>query len=288
MALWDKLGNSGNVEDRRGTETPLLPPGISGSVITLGIVLVLGLLGVRVDPALLQQVIDASGVATQTRQTGQQPTEYQGSDSYETFASTVVGSASQYWSNAVRAQGLTYSEPRLVLFRTATRSGCGIATTDMGPHYCPNDQTIYLDETFFDVLSAKLGGSNGDVAQAYVIAHEMGHHAQNVLGTMEKVQSSSGGLASTGEDSLSVKLELQADCYAGLWANSIRDRGVFESPDEIQEAMSAASAVGDDRIQANSTGYVNPETWTHGSAAQRVQWFTRGWETGVVSQCQLL
>jgi predicted metalloprotease len=166
----------------------------------------------------------------------------------------------------------------LVLFRGATNSGCGYASSQSGPHYCPTDQTIYLDETFFDELQARFGGSNGDVAQAYVLAHEAGHHAQNQLGIMDEVQ------ASGYDNDLSVKLELQADCFAGLWAYSVKDLGVFEEG-EIQEAISAAEAVGDDNIQSRTQGQVNPETWTHGSSAQRIDWFNRGFNSGQINSC---
>jgi predicted metalloprotease len=166
----------------------------------------------------------------------------------------------------------TYVAPKLVLFRGSTDSACGGATSDMGPHYCPYDSTIYLDETFFDELKA-LGGQ-GDVAQAYVIAHEVGHHVQNQLGLLKEDQ--------TNADS--VRTELQADCFAGLWAYSIKDIGVFE-PGEVKEALDAASAVGDDHVQATFQGRVTPETWTHGSSAERVASFNKGFETGQVGAC---
>jgi predicted metalloprotease len=171
----------------------------------------------------------------------------------------------------------------LVLFRTATNSACGTATSQIGPHYCPLDSTIYLDETFFDELTNRLGATGGDVAEAYVIAHEVGHHVQNELGIMNRVQTQQQALPSQANE-LSVQLELQADCFAGLWAHSIRDIGVFET-NEIREAMDAAAAVGDDRIQERTQGYVNPENWTHGSSDQRVEWFNKGYQTGELSAC---
>ena len=173
------------------------------------------------------------------------------------------------WAKEFKKENKNYIPPKLVLFRTATESGCGPATSEVGPHYCPLDQTIYLDETFFDELTKRFGAKGGDVAQAYVIAHEVGHHAQNGLGIMDQMKNNP-------TNATSIKLEMQADCYAGLWANSIKDQGVL-MPGEIGEAMDVAAAVGDDRIQKKVTGYINPETWTHGSSQQRVAWFNNGY-----------
>ncbi|MBC7512601.1 neutral zinc metallopeptidase [Candidatus Saccharibacteria bacterium] len=276
MAFWDKLGGKGNIEDRRGINAL----GVGGGLITAVIATALGYFGISADPALIEQLIAASGVTSQ----GEQSNELKGADSYETFASTVIGSTDRYWK-AELAGKIDYPTPKLVLFRGATQSGCGLATSEVGPHYCPPDQSIFLDETFFDVLAERLGGNKDDVAQAYVMAHEVGHHVQSVTGTMQQVQQDSDYQA-TGSNSLSVRLELQADCYAGLWANSIRDAGVFESETEIQEAIDAAAAVGDDRIQS-TTGSVNPETWTHGSSEQRVTAFKKGWSNTGIGTCTL-
>lgn len=218
----------------------------------------------QIDPSMLQPQTENSDVS-----------QYQGNDSYEQFASTVLGSTNDIWKSVFSEQGREYDAPKLVLFRTLTESACGGASSEVGPHYCPYDQTIYLDETFFDELNKRFGGNSGDVAQAYVIAHEAGHHVQNQLGTMDKVGNSN-------EDS--VKLELQADCFAGIWANSLKDKSIFE-PGEIQEAVDEAAAVGDDRIQQKVEGQINPETWTHGSSEQRVKWFNTGYNTGSISKC---
>lgn len=276
MAFWDKLGQIGNVEDRRGVG----PVGAGGGLIALFVTLGLGYFGISADPAVVEQLLAASGITTSSEQSS----EFAGGDDYENFASRVIGSNDAYWKRQLNGE-ISYSPPRLVLFRSVTSSGCGIASSDVGPHYCPVDATIYLDETFFDVLREQYGGNDGDVAQAYVLAHEVGHHVQNLDGTMAKVQNDPS-YRSTGENSLSVRLELQADCYAGLWAHSIRDRGVFESEQEIQEALQAAAAVGDDRIQGK-TGDVNPETWTHGSSERRVASFNAGWKSGDISNCRL-
>lgn len=229
---------------------------------------------------VLGQLEEAPATPSQT-----QPAEFQGEDDYETFASTVLGSTDDTWNAIFETSGLSYAEPTLVLFRDATSSACGTATSSVGPHYCPLDETIYIDETFFDELVSRLGAEGGDVAEAYVIAHEVGHHVQKRLGVMEQVQQAQQSAASQEEaNDLSVRLELQADCFAGVWANSLRDTGVF-LPGEINEAIDAAAAVGDDRIQDRVEGQINPERWTHGSSAQRVDWFSRGFESGDASTC---
>ena len=221
----------------------------------------------------------------QPAQSQDQPAQFQGEDDYEVFASTVLGSTDDTWDAIFTASGLTYVEPTLVLFRDATASACGTATSSVGPHYCPLDETIYIDETFFDELVARFGAQGGDVAEAYVIAHEVGHHVQNRLGVMEQVQAAQQSAGSQQEaNDLSVRLELQADCFAGVWANSLRDSGVF-LPGEIQEAIDAAAAVGDDRIQERVEGQISPERWTHGSSAQRVEWFNRGFGAGDPTSC---
>jgi hypothetical protein len=206
----------------------------------------------------------------------EQPAQFQGEDEYEIFAETVLGSTNYTWIEV---------EPTLFLFRDVTQSACGGASSAVGPHYCPLDETIYIDETFFDELVSRFGAEGGDVAEAYVIAHEVGHHVQKRLGIMEQVQAAQQSAGSEQEaNELSVRLELQADCYAGVWAYTLRDAGIF-LPNEIQEAIDAAAAVGDDRIQQAVQGQVSPERWTHGSSEQRVEWFTSGFENGDPSLC---
>lgn len=271
MALWDRIGSRGNVEDRRGMGIGGLGGGISITGVAL-VLLVTYLTGGDITDVLTQ--LPAMGIEQQQTDTG----EFAGEDEYEVFASTVLGSTNDMWEVAFSQNNLTYTEPRLVLFRELTQTGCGVASSQVGPFYCPVDETIYLDETFFEELTRRFGAEGGDVAEAYVIAHEVGHHAQNEFSTMDEVQQ-------VGGNDLSIKLELQADCFAGLWAYSIKDEGVFEGPNEIQEAIDAASAVGDDRIQERVSGEVNPETWTHGSSEERVSWFTRGYESGNLLAC---
>jgi len=268
MALWGKLGSRGNVEDRRG----MAPAAVGGLSLTgVALLLVFNYLAGGDITDVLQQL---DSLPTENKQVIDKQA-FEGADSYEVFASTVLGSNNDLWSTTFQQLNQTYTAPTLVLFRTATQSSCGTATSDVGPHYCPVDQTIYLDETFFDELRQRFGAQGGDVAEAYVIAHEVGHHVQNQLGIMDS-------MSQTNDDS--IKLELQADCFAGLWTNSIRHLDVYE-PGEIHEAMDAAEAVGDDRIQERVTGYSNPETWTHGSSEQRKSWFNRGYESGSFSSC---
>jgi predicted metalloprotease len=271
MALWDKITSRGRVEDRRG-----FAPVVGGISLTgLALILIVNtLLGGNPTDVLtqLQDIPIENG--QQQHQTG----DFKGSDDYEIFASTVLGSADDMWRKIFSRQGKNYKSPTLVLFRQSTESGCGVASALVGPHYCPADKTIYLDETFFEELTNRYGAKGGDVAEAYVIAHEVGHHAQNELGILNN----EAGVEE--QNDISVKKELQADCFAGLWANSIKDQNVFV-PGEIDEAMDAAAAVGDDRIQETVTGRITPENWTHGSSEQRVKWFNTGFETGSFAEC---
>lgn len=275
MANWGKISSRGNVEDRRGFG----PVGVGGfSLTTVAILFVVNYLtGGNLTDVLLQ----LESVPTQ-QQTVTDPA-FEGEDTYEVFAATVLGSNNAVWEKLFAENNKTYAEPKLVLFRSATQSGCGVATSQVGPHYCPLDKTIYLDETFFEALVEKLGATGGDVAEAYVIAHEVGHHVQNELGLMEEMRRAQERNPQK-ENELSIQLELQADCFAGIWAHSLKDQDIF-LPGEINEAMNAAEAVGDDRIQEKVQGYSNPETWTHGSSEQRVEWFNRGFETGSLVSC---
>jgi uncharacterized protein len=275
MADWGKILSRGNVEDRRSMAPAALGGGVS--LIGVALVVIFNLLSGGNTLDILNQLNQLQEVPIE-QQRGVEKSKFEGEDSYEKFASTVLGSNNDMWSQTFNKMGKTYTPPKLVLFRTATQSACGGASSEVGPHYCPLDRTIYLDETFFEELTRRYGAQGGDVAEAYVISHEVAHHAQNELGIMEQVQRA-------GQDNdLSVKLELQADCFAGLWVNSIKDLGVFEQG-EVHEAIDAAAAVGDDRIQGKVNSQINPETWTHGSSEQRVSWFNRGYETGSLSSC---
>lgn len=278
MARWQKLGTRGNVTDRRGLGGPGIAVGGLGGV-GLIIFLVISLLG---GGSGLEDVL---GQLATPAQPVEQSADFEGLDDYELFTSTVLGSTDETWSTIFEGSGLTYQLPELILFRGSTDSACGVASSAVGPHYCPLNETIYLDETFFDELTTRFGAEGGDVAEAYVIAHEVGHHVQKRLGVMDQVQALQQQASSQAEvNELSVQLELQADCFAGIWANSIRSEGVF-LPGEINEALDAAAAVGDDRIQQAVTGQVSPESWTHGSSDQRVEWFTVGFDSGDPSAC---
>lgn len=272
MAYWDKLTSRGNVEDRRGQAAA-----IGGGLGVVGIVASLLYSFISGTPIDVGQILTQLQGA-QSSQQSLTPSDFEGADNYEVFASTVLGSTTDVWTAVFKQDNKTYVEPRLVLFRSATTSACGVATSDVGPHYCPADQTIYIDETFFVELQQRFKAQGGDVAEAYVIAHEVGHHVQNQLSIMNQVQQQ----GNTNESS--VKLELQADCFAGVWAYSVADQGVFQ-PGEINEAIDAAAAVGDDRIQQSVQGQISPETWTHGSSEQRVQWFNTGFESGAPQSC---
>ena len=201
------------------------------------------------------------------------------------FIKKVLRSTEEVWNEVLPEYGMRYKEPVMVLYRGSTRSGCGHASAQMGPFYCPVDQKVYLDLGFFDEL-ARRHNAPGDFAQAYVLAHEIGHHIQNMQGTLDKVQSAKQSWGnSTKANALQVKVELQADCYAGVWANRAHKKfGILEKGD-IEEALNAASSIGDDKLQREATGHVRPDAFTHGSSAQRIEWFRRGLASGDLRQC---
>jgi len=202
------------------------------------------------------------------------------------FIKKVLGSTEEVWNETLPQYGMRYKEPVMVLYRGQTRSGCGHASAQMGPFYCPADQKVYLDLGFFDEL-ARRHNAPGDFAQAYVLAHEIGHHIQNMQGTLDKVQRAKQGWGGSNAKSnaLQVKVELQADCYAGVWANRAHKKfGILEKGD-IEEALNAASSIGDDKLQREATGRVRPDAFTHGSSAQRIDWFRRGLASGDLRQC---
>ncbi len=267
MAFWDKITSRGNVDDRRGSSGGMRNIGFAG-IIMVGLITYFSGGGVGEFFNNLQSM---SGPTV----TEEQKAAYQGKDEYEVFVSTVIGTINDMYKTQFSLLGKTYTEPTLVLFRGSTQSLCGGAYSSSGPHYCPADQTIYLDETFFEQLTNTLGAHGGDVAQAYVIAHEAGHHAQHLLGLLSDSKS----------NSQSIKDELQADCFAGVWAHSLKDQQVFEL-NEISEAIDAAKAVGDDAIQQKIEGRITPEDWTHGSSMARMNAFTGGYEKGALNQCK--
>ena len=200
------------------------------------------------------------------------------------FISTVLADTEDVWKEIFNRAGYQYKEPKLVLYRGSTRSGCGGADAAMGPFYCPADETVYVDLGFYDELKYKFKAS-GDFAQAYILAHEIGHHIQNLQGTLDKVQNRKQRVSKTGENALQVKVELQADCYAGVWANHAhKQKNILEEGD-IDEALNAANVIGDDTLQKKSQGYVVPDSFTHGSSKQRMSWFLRGLKSGDLNSC---
>jgi predicted metalloprotease len=207
-----------------------------------------------------------------------------GADELKDFVSVVLADTEDTWHEIFRQGKMTYRDPKLVLFSGSVRSACGFAEAAMGPFYCPGDQKVYIDLSFYDELRQQFGAP-GDFAQAYVIAHEIGHHVQNLLGISDKVEEAKRGRSKAEANQLSVRLELQADCLAGVWANHAdRARGILEAGD-AEEALRAASAIGDDRLQKEARGYVTPDSFTHGTSAQRTAWFRRGLERGEVNGC---
>jgi uncharacterized protein len=264
---------STNVEDRRGMggKGIALGGGGCGTLIIIILALIFG-----VDP---RQFLDTGTPqeAPQTQTQQQQPNN-KPADEDASFARSVLGSTEDAWREILPQQArVKYRDPKLVLFTDRVDSACGVAGSSTGPFYCPGDEKLYLDFGFFRELKNEFKAP-GDFAQAYVIGHEVGHHVQNLLGTMDKVNQAGNSNA------LSVRLELQADCYAGVWANYAQRKGQLETGD-VEEALRAASAVGDDAIQKRAQGYVVPESFTHGSSKERTQWFTRGFQSGDMRQC---
>lgn len=267
---WRALERSRNVEDRRASPG-LVAAGVG--IIAFLIALVAFVIPGGNDPNPLDSLNSPGQTDASLLQADIEAGE---------FVEAVVGTTETFWNGVFAEAGLDYPEPGVVLFVEATASACGPATADVGPHYCPADEIIYLDLGFFDDLELFLG-AGGDFAQAYVIAHEVGHHVQNVVGIMDEALEQA---ADDPDDNLySIALELQADCLAGTWAHSILRRGDVLEPGDIEEAMTAAAAVGDDRVQESAGEGVNPETWAHGSSAQRLAWFTTGYESGDPSGC---
>jgi uncharacterized protein len=270
--LWRDRRQSGNVEDRRGISGGGLAVGGLGGLVILILALLFG-----VDPSqLLEQVPQNDPAAGSPRATNPAEEELKG------FITTVLADTEDVWNEVFRKMGTQYREPTLVLFTDQVRSGCGVAGAQVGPFYCPPDQKAYIDLSFYNELKTRFKAP-GDFAQAYVLAHEVGHHIQNLLGTMDKVNAAQRRMSKADANKLSVMLELQADFLAGVWAHHAQLKGVIESGD-IDEALQAASAIGDDRLQRQQQGYVVPDSFTHGTSEQRIRWFRKGFETGDIRQ----
>ncbi len=275
---WRGGRRSSNIEDRRGQGAA--PKVLGGGIGTIVIVLLAMYFGV--DPAPLLEGMQSGGQASST---GSRPTaEELENDPLADMVSVVVGDTEDVWSEIFAAKGQRYAAPKLVMFTGATRSACGLGQAAMGPFYCPADKKAYIDLGFYDQMRTRFNAP-GDFAQAYVIAHEIGHHVQNLLGVSGKVHSMKQQLSKAEGNALSVKLELQADCFAGVWANRAdRARNILESGD-VEEALNAASAIGDDTLQKQSGGTVVPESFTHGTSAQRQKWFRIGLQSGNPDSC---
>lgn len=273
---WKSGRRSSNIEDRRGARAPKL---IGGGIGTIVIVLVAMYFGV--DPTPLLQGMQTSSVST----SGTRPTaEDLANDPLADMVSVVVADTEDVWSEIFAAQGRQYREPTLVMFTGSTQSACGLGQAAMGPFYCPADQKAYIDLSFYDQMRTRFRAP-GDFAQAYVIAHEIGHHVQNLIGISDQVHQMKQRLSQAEANALSVRLELQADCLAGVWANRAhKARDILESGD-VEEALNAASAIGDDTLQRQSRGTVVPESFTHGTSQQRQRWFRVGLESGDPDRC---
>jgi uncharacterized protein len=277
---WSEGRRSDNVVDARGRGLPIVGGGIGMAVLALVVYLMGGDPTVVLNSGGGQPVPTDAGAPASSGAPGA-PAQ----DQMSQFVSVVLADTEDTW-NAVFKQkfGRDYEEPQLVLFSGAVQSACGLAQSAMGPFYCPNDHRVYIDLSFYRELRDRFGAP-GDFAQAYVIAHEVGHHVQNLLGISDKVQAAQQRSDRAGANALSVRLELQADCYAGVWGyHAQRARNVLE-PGDVDEALNAASAIGDDKMQKATRGYVVPESFTHGSSAQRQQWFRRGFESGSLEAC---
>ena len=284
----DELPKSARIEDRRGVT-------VARGGIGIGTIVVLGLIGwaLGIDPRLLiggAEMMSRSGGQQQQADAGSTTSSGSPSDTMGQFVAAVLGSTETVWTDIFAQAGRTYKPPTLVMFSGATQSGCGFAKSAMGPFYCPLDQKVYLDTSFFQDLEGRLGacqvGSKTcQFSQAYVIGHEIGHHVQNLLGVLPKAQQAQRAMDKAEANSLQVRVELQADCFAGVWANRGHAKWDFIEPGDVDSALQTASAIGDDRLQRQSQGYVVPDSFTHGSSAQRSRWFTTGLKWGDVASC---
>jgi len=281
----DELPTSNRIEDRRGFTTS------RAGGLGVGTIVVLGLIGwaLGIDPRLL---IGGAEMMSRSDQTQQETQVGTGTPSDDTgrFVSAILGSTEAEWKEVFDQAGKNYQPPTLVMFSGATQSGCGFARAAMGPFYCPVDQKVYLDTSFFQDLERRfrgcdVGSKTCQFSQAYVIAHEIGHHVQNLLGILPKVQRAKEGVEQAEANALQVRVELQADCLAGVWANRAQAKWQFIEPGDVEAALQTASAIGDDRLQRQSQGYVVPDAFTHGTSEQRARWFTTGLKSGQVASC---
>lgn len=280
---WQGRRESDNVEDRRGQSgSPMgggggfrLPSG-KGGIVLLIIILVAGYYGVDLTGMLTGEPVTQQQTTTQRSISPQD-------DEAAKFTKVVLADTEDTWGAIFKEMGRQYPQPKLVMYRGATRTACGTGQSVMGPFYCPADSTVYIDLSFYDEMKTKLG-AGGDFAQGYVIAHEVGHHVQKLLGIEAKVRQLQQNASQAEANRLSVKMELQADCFAGVWGYNMQKQDVMETGD-LQEALNTAEAIGDDRLQQQSQGRVVPDSFTHGTSQQRYTWFKRGFDSGDPAQC---
>ena len=277
---WRNRRVSNNVEDRRAAGGRRRPKKVGGLSV---IVITLAAMYFGVDPKIIFSLLEnTSGQSSSVQQSTYRPSAEQ--QQLAEFTGVVLADTEDTWNRVFQQQGMHYQEPKLVLFTNAVRSACGHAEAAMGPFYCPGDHKVYIDLGFYQQLKNR-HNAPGDFAQAYVIAHEVGHHVQTLLGISKEVRRAQQGVGQAQANQLSVRLELQADCFAGLWAHHTeKSRHILEQGD-IEEALNAASAIGDDRLQKQARGYATPESFTHGTSQQRVKWFKKGFAEGTVQGC---
>jgi predicted metalloprotease len=279
---WEQGRRSDNVEDRRGMGAPAM---VGGGVGLVGVILAVVVALMGGDPMIVLEQMGGSGALGPGPVVVSQPkAPSPEQDRLADFVSVVLADTEDTWSQEFRQQGGRYTPPKLVIFDGTVSSACGLAQAAMGPFYCPNDQKVYVDLAFYRQLRQQLGAP-GDFAQAYVIAHEVGHHVQHLLGIDQQVQRAQRRLPQREANQLSVRLELQADCLAGVWAHHTGTKRATLEPGDLEEALNAASRIGDDTMQRQSSGRVRPDSFTHGTSAQRQRWFTRGLQSGSMDAC---
>jgi predicted metalloprotease len=291
----DELPQSDNVEDRRGSGSGGFTARRAGH-LGLGTIILLGLVGwaLGINPLYLiggaEILSGLRGSQQQSQPAPSSPGTQSPSDRTGQFVSAVLGSTEVQWKEIFARAGKTYEPPTLVMFSGVTRSGCGFAQSAMGPFYCPLDQKVYLDTSFFEDLERRfrgcdVGSKSCQFSQAYVITHEIGHHVQNLLGILPRVQQAQQGMDKADANQLQVRVELQADCFAGIWAHHAEEKWRVLEPGDVEAALQTASAIGDDRLQRQTQGYVVPDAFTHGSSEQRARWLMTGLKSGDVASC---
>ncbi|WP_064695905.1 KPN_02809 family neutral zinc metallopeptidase [Rhizobium aegyptiacum] len=296
---WRGRRQSDNVEDRRGSRTGggfgrgggfSFPSGggvrRAGGGLSIGTIIFLVVIYFifKMMGVDLLQVLETGGMSSGPGyEQSESGTRSPANDEMTAFVSTVLAETEDTWNGIFQAQGRNYEEPRLILFSGQTQSACGFASAASGPFYCPGDHKVYLDTTFFQELSDRFGAS-GDFAEAYVVAHEVGHHVQNLLGILPKFNQARQRMSEEEANKMSVRVELQADCFAGIWGKYTQQKGILEAGD-LEEALNAAQQIGDDTLQKRSQGYVVPESFNHGTSAQRARWFKRGFDSGQLTAC---